>query len=322
MSKEELLRPNNISNIKVENYNQYSAKFCFEALERGVGHTLGFALRQTMLYSIVGSCITSIKINDGKIKSLEDIIPCQENIINVILNIKQLSVSLPDKINSGKITFNIFGSEEKIMSNKGILSEGVKITKDQLICYYNGTSNLKIEAKVDKGIGYIASTCNIKDDTFFVDSHFSPVIFCNFEVKGARVGRRTDLDKLILDIKTNGSISCEQALKLAATKIQNQFKNIINVEEINKKVFLHNPIKDVDPILLKHCEELNLTARSSNCLQSVNIKYIGDLIQKTENDLLKAPNFGKKSLIEIKDKLAELGLSLGTPVDNWPNEKD
>ncbi|ABI82578.1 DNA-directed RNA polymerase subunit alpha [Francisella tularensis] len=316
MALENLLHP---TNIKIDEYAKNATKFSFEALERGVGYTLGFALKQTMLYSIAGACVTSIKINDGKVTSLEDVIPCDETVADIILNVKSLSVTLAEDVETGTITFELSGSEEEIFSEEAKLSEGLAITEEVFICSYNGGKKLKIEAKVEKGVGFRPAQDNFKDGEFLLDATFSPVVFCDFEIKDARVGRRTDLDKLELNIKTNGNVNCEEALRLAATKIQNQLRNIVDIEEINKGIFVEDP-KDINPILLKHVEELNLTARSSNCLKAVNIRLIGELVQKTENELLKAPNFGKKSLTEIKDKLSELGLSLGTLIENWPQD--
>ncbi|AEI35813.1 DNA-directed RNA polymerase subunit alpha [Francisella salina] len=317
MALENLLHP---TNIKIDEYAKNATKFSFEAIERGVGYTLGYALKQTMLYSIYGACVTSVKINDGKITSLEDVIPCDETVADIILNVKALPVTLADDIESGTITFELSGSGEEVFSEEAKLSEGLTITEEVFICSYNGGKKLKIEAKVEKGVGYRQAEENFKDGEFLLDATFSPVSFCEYEIKDARVGRRTDLDKLELNIKTNGNINCEEALRLAATKIQNQLRNIVDVEEINKGIFVEDPTKDINPVLLKHVEELNLTARSSNCLKAVNIRLIGELVQKTENELLKAPNFGKKSLTEIKDKLSELGLSLGTMIDNWPED--
>jgi len=317
MALENLLHP---TNIKIDDYATNATKFSFEALERGVGYTLGFALKQTMLFSIDGACVTSIKINDGKITSLEDLIPCDETVADIILNVKALPVSLEEGVESGTITFELSGTAEEIFSEEAKLSEGLTVNEEIFVCSYNGSKKLKIEAKVEKGVGYRESAENYKDGEFLLDAAFSPINFCEFEVRDARVGRRTDLDRLDFDIKTNGNITSEEALRFAATKIQNQLKNIVDVEEINQGVFVEDPTKDIDPLLLKHVEELNLTARSSNCLKAVNIRHIGELVQKTENELLRAPNFGKKSLTEIKDKLSELGLSLGTSIDNWPED--
>lgn len=317
MALDNLLHP---TNIKIDDYATNSTKFSFEALERGVGYTLGFALKQTMLYSINGACVTSIKINDGKNSSLEDIVPCEETVADIILNIKDLAVSLEDGIESGSLVFELSGEAEEIFSEEAKLSEGLSINEEVFICSYTGSKKLKIQATVEKGIGYRETTENFKDGEFLLDAAFSPISFCEFEVRDARVGRRTDLDRLDFNIKTNGNTTPEEALRLAATKIQNQLTNIVNVEEINQGIFVEDPTKDIDPDLLKHVEELNLTARSSNCLKAVNIRFIGELVQKTESELLRAPNFGKKSLTEIKDKLTELNLSLGTMIDNWPED--
>ena len=247
-------------------------------------------------------------------------ITCDETVADIILNVKSLPVTLADGVDSGMITFELSGSEEEVFSEEAKLSEGLTITEEVFICSYNGGKKIKIEAKVEKGVGFRPAQDNFKDGEFLLDATFSPVAFCDFEIKDARVGRRTDLDKLELNIKTNDNVSCEEALRLAATKIQNQLRNIVDVEEINKGIFVEDSTKDINPLLLKHVEELNLTARCSNCLKAVNIRLIGELVRKTENELLKAPNFGKKSLIEIKDKLFELGLFLGTATNNWPGD--
>ena len=313
---ESLLHP---TNIQIEDYDTNSTNFNYEALERGFGYTLGYALKQTILFSTEGSCVTSIKINDGKITSFEDAIPCEESVADIILNLKSLPVSLTDA-DSGTIVLNLSGSAEEIFTNVAKVSEGVEILEDTFVCSYAGSKKLKIEATVQKGIGYQATESNFVDGAFTLDGAFSPIGFCEFDVSDARVGNRTDLDRLNLNVKTNGTISPEDAVRAAASKLQNSLKNIVNVEEINGSVFVEDPRKDIDPMLLKHVEELNLTARSSNCLKAVDIKFIGELVQMTENELLKAPNFGKKSLTEIREKLTELELTLGTSIDNWPED--
>jgi DNA-directed RNA polymerase subunit alpha len=313
---ESLLHP---TNIKIEDYDKNATNFYFEALERGFGYTLGYALKQTILFSTEGSCVTSIKINDGKVTSFEDAIPCEESVADIILNLKSLPVNLSG-VDKGTIVLNLSGTAEEIFTNLAKVSEGVEITEDTFVCSYTGSKKLKIEATVEKGIGYRATDDNFKDGSFILDGAFSPIGFCEFNVSDARVGKRTDLDRLNLDIKTNGTITPEDALRGAAIKIQNSLRNIVNVEEINSSVFVEDPRKDLDPLLLKHVEDLNLTARSSNCLKAVDIRFIGELVQMTENELLKAPNFGKKSLTEIREKLTELELALGTKIDNWPED--
>ncbi|APC97398.1 DNA-directed RNA polymerase subunit alpha [Francisella frigiditurris] len=315
MVLENLLHP---TNIVIDSYQENATKFSFEALERGFGYTLGYALKQTMLYASEGACITAIKINDGKVTSYEDAIPCEECVADIILNLKALAVTLND-VDSGTISFSINGDEREVLSGEAETSEGVELlNKELFVCNYLGSKKLSIVAKVEKGTGYKATEENFKDGEFLLDGTFSPVVFCDFDVTDARVGRRTDLDRLHLDVKTNGVVSPEEAVRQAATKIQNQLSGVVDVENINQSIFVEDPTKDLDPMLLKHVEELSLTARSSNCLKAVNIRFIGELVQKTETELLKAPNFGKKSLNEIKDKLTELGLSLGTSIDNWP----
>lgn len=180
MALENLLHP---TNIKIDEYAKNATKFSFEALERGVGYTLGFALKQTMLYSIAGACVTSIKINDGKVTSLEDVIPCDETVADIILNVKSLSVTLAEDVETGTITFELSGSEEEIFSEEAKLSEGLAITEEVFICSYNGGKKLKIEAKVEKGVGFRPAQDNFKDGEFLLDATFSPVVFVILRLK-------------------------------------------------------------------------------------------------------------------------------------------
>ena len=319
MALENLLHPSNIE-IKNDKYQKNLSEISIEALERGFGYTLGFALKQTMLYTLEGTAITSIKFNDGKITSYEDIIPCEESVADIILNLRSLAVKLEDGVESGTISFILSGEENDIFSENAELSDGLSVEENIFICNYIGGKKLKIEATVETGKGYKVSEKSFDEDKFLFDIHFSPVSLCEYKVLDARIGKKTDLDKLILNIKTKDGVTPEEAVRLTASKIQNQLSNIIDIEQINEQLSVEDITSKMDPILLKDVEELNLTARSSNCLKAENIKLIGQLVQRHESELLKAPNFGKKSLKEIKEKLTELELSLGMVIPNWTDE--
>ena len=316
MALENLLHPSNIE-IKNDEYQKNLSEISIEALERGFGYTLGFAIKQAMLYTLEGSAITSIKFNDGKITSYEDIIPCEESVADIILNLRSLAVKLEEGVESGTISFVLSGEENEVFSEDAQLSNGLSVEENVFICNYIGGRRLKIEATIETGKGYQVSNKNFDEDKFLFDIPFSPVLLCEYKVLDARIGKRTDLDKLIFNIKTKDGITPEEAVRLTASKIQKQLSNIVNIEQINDKFSIEDTTCKIDPILLKDVEELNLTARSSNCLKAENIKLIGELVQRHESELLKAPNFGKKSLTEIKEKLTELELSLGMIISNW-----
>jgi len=309
MPLEDLLNP---SNIKIKELGKNESEFHIEAFERGYGHTLGFTMKQALLYSLEGATICSIKINKGKITSYEDEIATKENVAEFLLNLKDLNFNIANDINEGTAKLTLTGKSKEVLSQDLELSEGLSIEEDIFICKYAGRKKLEAEIIVRKGTGYVESNKLFDNGAFIFDEIYSPILFCDYEVGNARVGKKTNLDKITLRLRTDGTITPSNAVKEAAQNIQKQLSKTIDVEKIKELQQAAESVEEqLNPILLKHVEELNLTARSLNCLKASNIRYISELIVKKEMDLLKAPNFGKKSLNEIKDKLAEHDLALG-----------
>lgn len=313
MALEQLLYPTSVETKESE--DEMISKITVEPLERGFGYTLGYALRQTMLYSLPGCAIHQVKIN--QVDSLETDIPdTKEPVDELILNIKGILVSLDDDTDSATIKLSKSGKDTIIYARDFEAPEGVIILNpDTLIAHLNG--HLDIEAHIIKGRGYKRADQDIQDGFFQLDCTFSPVLKFNYAVDNARVERKTDLNKLAFDIQTDGSITATEALSACTVMLQNQMMDIVDAEAIEERLKVEEE-PQIDPFLLKPVEDLELTVRSANCLKSENIRYIGELVQRTESGLLKTPNFGKKSLTEIKSKLLENGYSLGTIVEDWP----
>lgn len=306
--------------VDVQTLSPTHARISLEPLERGFGHTLGNALRRILLSSMPGSAITEIKI-DGVLHEYSTIEGVQEDVIDILLNLKSLALRM-------------HGREETTLSltKKGpgrvtaadiTLDQNVEIVDpNHLIATLTKATTLSIEIKVSRGRGYqpvIARNSNEERaiGVMQLDASFSPVRRVSYAVENARVEQRTDLDKLVLDIETNGAIDPEEAVRRAASILQSQISVFVQLESPETTAAeLAEP--DVNPILLRPVDDLELTVRSANCLKAENIFYIGDLIQRTEFELLKTPNLGKKSLTEIKDVLAQHGLSLGMKLENWP----
>ena len=313
MALEQLLYPSSIETKESE--DESSSKIIIEPLERGFGYTLGYALRQTMLFSLPGCAIHQVKIND--IKSLtEEIKDTVEPIDELILNIKGILVSMDEDIQETTIKLSKKGKNQTVLASDFDTPNGVNILNpDTVIANVNG--ELNIDAKIIRGRGYKGTESVIKDGYFQLDCTFSPVLKFNYSIDNARVERKTDLNKLSLDILTDGSISATEALSACTVMLQNQMSNMVDAEAIEERLKVEEE-PQIDPFLLRPVEDLDLTVRSANCLKSENIRYIGELVQRTESALLKTPNFGKKSLTEIKAKLLENGYSLGTIVEDWP----
>ncbi|MFZ9034833.1 MAG: DNA-directed RNA polymerase subunit alpha [Francisellaceae bacterium] len=316
MALEHLLHP---SNIVCKERNNNAAKITLEPLERGFGHTLGFALKEVMLSSLQGAAITKIKIDNG-VSEYDAEVAAKESVAELLLNMQVIELRLTDGTKSGTIMLEASGKAKSIYAADLIVSDNVEILNpDAFICDYKGKQPLQIEALVEAGKGYVATEEHFSNDYFLLDSSFSPVSSFSYTVENARVAQRTDLDKLVLDIKTDGSLSPTEALSLSAQAIRTQMVSMINEDEIVERMHVEET-PQIDPFLLKTVDELDLTVRSANCLKSENLRYIGELVQKTETELMKTPNFGKKSLNEIRQKLTEFGYSLGTVVDNWPKD--
>lgn len=300
--------------IHTKETDSQTSRISLEPLERGFGYTLGFALREAMLFALPGSSITAVKINE--LTCLDDtLIATQESADEVLLNMKGLLFTL-NKVETGSVTLDIKGEDQIITGHDLVLSEGVELLNpDNVICTLTNEQPLYIEGVIAKGRGYV-SHAGIDQGYFQLDASFSPILRCNYTVESARVEQRTNLDKLILDITTDGSITPSDALRESAVMLQNQMSRMVDVEKAKERLHTEEESK-IDPILLRPVEDLDLTVRSSNCLKSENIRLIGELVQKSESSLMKTPNFGKKSLNEIKAKLDEIGYSLDTVIEDW-----
>ena len=308
--------------IEVEEFGKYRSKVVLEPLERGFGHTLGNALRRILLSSMPGCAVEEVEI-DGVVHEYSTIEGVQEDVIEIILNLKGLAVILN-------------GQEEVVLSlsksGKGpvtaadiTLDHDVEIVNpEHVICNLNENGSINMQIKVAVGRGYVPADTrvNADDETrsvgkLLLDASYTPVNQVTYSVENARVEQRTDLDKLVLELETNGTIESEEAIRQAATILQHQLSVFVDLQNDAVKE-PEKPEDKIDPILLRPVDDLELTIRSANCLKAENIHYIGDLIQRTEVELLKTPNLGKKSLTEIKDVLASRGLSLGLRLENWP----
>ena len=307
--------------VEVDLINPNRAKVVLEPMERGFGFTLGNALRRVLLSSIPGFAITEVKI-DGVVHEYSTIDGVQEDVVDILLNLKKVALKIHDGVEA---TIHLKkDSEGEVTAADFELPHNVEIVnKDLVIANVNKGGNLNIEAKVEMGRGYQPVPQRVYKDQdnvighLMIDASFSPIFKVSYVVESARVEQRTDLDKLIMDVETNGVVDAEQAIRDAARILMGQLSVFANLESELTEVEVQQA-PQIDPVLLRPVDDLELTVRSANCLKAENIYYIGDLIQRHENDLLKAPNLGRKSLNEIKDILATKGLSLGMKVDNWP----
>jgi len=291
-----------------------------EPLERGFGHTLGNALRRTLLSSMVGSAVTEVAI-DGVMHEFSTIDGVQEDVLDILLNLKEVSVAL-NTAETAEVVIDKKGPCEITVAD--IEANGTDITAfnaDKVIATVNAGGHMRMTLKIGTGIGY--DTAVARDDEastiggMQLDASFSPIKRVSFTVEAARVDQKVNLDKLNIIVETNGSIDAEAAIKRAATILQDQLSSFVELELVEEEAALPTS-DDFDPQLLAAVDELELTVRSANCLKAEQIYYIGDLIQKSEQDLLRTPNLGRKSLNEIKEVLTEKGLDLGTAIVNWP----
>ena len=307
--------------IDVQSLSPVHAKVVMEPFERGYGHTLGNALRRILLSSMPGYAATEVSI-DGVLHEYSTIDGVQEDVVDILLNLKG-------------VVFKLHNREEAVLqlSKEGegvvragdiVVSHDVEIINpDHVIAHLSPGGKLSIELKVEKGRGYIPGNArrigeaNKSIGKLVLDASFSPLRRVSYFVESARVEQRTDLDKLIMEIETNGVIEPEEAIRTAARLLMEQLSVFADLEGTALPVE-HQKAVQVDPLLLRPVDDLELTVRSANCLKAENIYYIGDLIQRTENELLKTPNLGRKSLNEIKEVLAARGLTLGMKLENWP----
>lgn len=314
----ELLTPNQ---IQVKELSPTKAKITLEPLERGFGHTLGNALRRILLSSMPGCAVTEARIK-GVEHEYSAVDGIQEDVIEILLNLKQLAVEIVGRDNSALLSLRKTGG---LVTAGDIATAGkVEIANpDLVICHLGDGVELDMEIKVARGRGYESAAERDDEEegrvigTLKIDATYSPVNKVSYVVEAARVEQRTDLDKLVIELESNGTLDPEEAVTLAATILQKQLSVFVNFEN-EVAPAQEEKGEEIDPILLRPVDDLELTVRSANCLKAENILYIGDLIQRTEVELLKTPNLGKKSLTEIKDVLASRGLSLGSRLDNWP----
>ncbi len=319
---QELIKPANLS-IKANEENSRIANVEVEPLERGFGITLGNALRRILLSSLQGAAVTSIKI-DSVLHEFSSIPGVQEDVTDLILNIKQIALSLHSE-DSKKMHLSASGPGVITAGHIEVPSDIEIMNPSLIICNLDDGTKLDIEMEVSSGKGYVSASQNRKVDDALgvipVDAIFSPVRRVSCSVDNTRVGQVTDYDKLSMRIETNGAVEPEDALALAARILQDQLQLFINFEE-PAQAYNERPEEDLpfNKNLLRKVDELELSVRSANCLKNDNIIYIGDLVQKTESEMLRTPNFGRKSLNEIKEVLAQMGLHLGIDVPNWPPE--
>ncbi len=306
--------------IDVENISPAHAKVVMEPFERGYGHTLGNALRRILLSSMPGYAPTEVKIS-GVLHEYSTIEGVQEDVVDILLNLKGLVLKLHNRTDT---TLKLKKSTPGPVTGADIeQSHDVEIVNpDHVIANLTAGGKIDMQIKVEKGRGYVAATARRNDESrtigsILLDASYSPVRRVSYAVESARVEQRTDLDRLVMDIETNGSIEPEEAVRYAARVLVDQLSVFADLQGTPMQAE-EAKSPQVDPILLQPVDDLELTVRSANCLKAENIYYIGDLIQRTENELLKTPNLGRKSLNEIKEVLASKGLTLGMKLENWP----
>ena len=305
--------------VDINKISATRTRLVLEPLERGFGHTLGSALRRILLSSMEGAAVVEAQI-DGVVHEYSAIDGVQEDVIDILLNMKGLAFKLFE-LDDVVLTLNKEGVGPVTAGDIQLPHNVEVVNPDHVIANLTGGS-LSMTFKVETGRGYSPSnTRNTEEERaigqLYLDASFSPVNMVTYNVESARVENRTDLDRLILDVDTDGTLDAEDAIKFASTILSDQLSAFVDFTVLEEKVEEVVQVT-VDPALLQAIDELDLTVRSANCLKAENVYYVGDLIQRSEMELLKTPNLGKKSLTEIKDVLASKGLSLGMHLDNWP----
>ncbi len=317
----DLIRPKAIT-VDEQSTAAHYAKFVCEPLERGFGLTLGNALRRVLLSSLQGTAITAVRI-DGALHEFTSVPDVTEDVTDIILNLKGVVVRSDGPVSGTILRLEKDGPSE-IRAGDILETDSVRIlNKDHFICSVAKGGRFSAELTMGTGHGYVPAEKNKEPSmpigTIPVDSLFSPIRKVNYTVTNARVGQQTDYDKLTIEVWTNGAVAPADAVAYAAKILKEQLSIFINFEEESES--LTREEKEEEPLnenLFRSVEELELSVRSANCLQNANIHLIGELVQRTEAEMLKTKNFGRKSLKEIKEILAEMGLSLGMRIDNWP----
>jgi DNA-directed RNA polymerase subunit alpha len=308
--------------VNVRDVGTNIAKITIEPLDRGFGHTLGNALRRVLLSSIPGAAITEVEI-DGVLHEYTTIEGVQEDVTEIMLNLKGLAIRMHAREES-ILTVNKKGPCTVYASDIALDHDVEIVNPDHVIGHLSKQGVLNMTMKVEMGRGYQPAAVRLVEEEgdrpigkLVLDASFSPVRRVAYTVDSARVEQRTDLDKLIIEIETNGTLDSEDAVRQAAGLLRDQLAVFVDLSGKEAEA-PSKPQAEIDPILLRPVDDLELTVRSANCLKAESIYYVGDLIQRTEVELLKTPNLGKKSLTEIKDVLASNGLSLGMRLESWP----
>jgi DNA-directed RNA polymerase subunit alpha len=309
--------------IAVETLTPFHARVTLEPLEYGYGHTLGTTLRRILLSSMPGAAIVEVKI-DGVLHEYGSIPGVQEDVIEILLNLKNVAIKL---LGREEVTLKLRkkGTGPVTAGDIELEHDTQIVNPEHVIAHLNEAGELSMTLKVVLGRGYQSASARNRGNeenkaaigVLQLDASFSPVRRVAYTVESARVEQRTNLDKLIIDLETNGTLDPEEAIRRSATILQQQLSPFVDLRSspMLKEI---NDQQSVNPLFMRPVDDLELTVRSANCLKAESIFYIGDLIQRSETDLLKTPNLGKKSLTEIKNVLASHGLSLGTRLDNWP----
>jgi DNA-directed RNA polymerase subunit alpha len=319
-----LLKP---ESVEVVSESPNHSRIVIEPLERGFGHSLGNALRRVLLSTIPGCAVTSVEI-DGVLHEYTTIEGVHEDVIDILLNLKKLAIVVSGK---DEVELTLSKKGGGVVTAGDITHPGFVqiLNPDSVIANLTQAGSLNMKIRVGRGRGYepasvrkSSADASYPVGTLHLDASFSPVLRVAYQVESTRVAQRTNLDKLIIDLETNGTIDPKETVKLAASIIHDQLSVFVDFKEVSEqpRVEYASPDESIDPVLLRPVDDLELTVRSANCLKAENIFYIGDLIQRTEVELLKTPNLGRKSLTEIKDILALKGLSLGMRLESWPPE--
>jgi DNA-directed RNA polymerase subunit alpha len=311
--------------VEVVSKTPNHSRIVIEPLERGFGHSLGNALRRVLLSTIPGCAVTDVEI-EGVLHEYTTIDGVQEDVIDILLNLKKLAVVLHSK-DEVELTLTKNGAGVVTAADISLPHDVEIINPDLVIANLTQAGVLNMKIRVRRGRGYepvsvrkLNSEQSLVVGALQLDASYSPIVKVAYQVESTRVEQRTNLDKLVIELETNGTVDPEETIKMAATILHDQLSVFVDFEKVNDQVTEEEVevVEVFDPVLLRPVDDLELTVRSANCLKAENIFYIGDLIQRTEVELLKTPNLGKKSLTEIKDILALKGLSLGMRLENWP----
>jgi len=310
-------------NIRVEKSDKSpnAFKVFLEPLEPGFGNTLGNALRRILISSIPGAAVEEINIK-GVLHEYSSIEGVKEDVVDIILNLKGLAIALEDR---HEVTLHLKKDTEGPVTAADIQPEaGVTVPNpEHVIAHLAPGGSLEMTLKVTTGRGYVPATSRVVPEeakeigNIVLDTAYTPVRRVSYSVENTRVENRTDLDRLVIDLETDGTVNPEEAIRTAANILQYQLRSFVTIE-VEAPAESSSSAQDIDPMLMRSVDDLELTVRAANCLKAENIYYIGDLVQRTENDLLKTPNLGKKSLTEIKAVLSSRGLSLGISLPSWP----